>query len=342
MKIAIVGLGVAGSYLLNRLAIERCWGNGDMLHVFETRARNDQRHLCGWMTTKKTVKEYAYQTDIGQGEDYIIRNIEKLYLKSGGKEIVIKTRKAVTFNKHQFLIDMQNCVLDHVDNVFFGKRVHRTFGIELKKYDLIIDATGHRRAMLGSIPGARKQTASCRQYTVRFEIPPYDDVFLDLFRTGYLWYTPIGEDIAFVGAGSLDGPHLDRLAAFLKDNDRHEIIEVGQKTINGLPTSECLPFIDGNIVGVGEAIGTTRPFGGEGITPALRSAEILMDCILDDEMEEYEHRIRKEFKSQEREWKYVQARIRGSFWGCLRHGIGIKQPHVKLSPRQKLKFLRSD
>ncbi len=339
MKIAIVGLGVAGSYLLNRLARERY----DNIYVFEGHKKCNQNHLCGWMTNKDALDKYAFQTDIDNGEDYIIRNIEKAYVRSGEKEIITKTRNAVTFSKPKFLIDMQNYALDLVDNASFGTRVQYSFGIQRDRYDLIIDATGNRRSMLRLIPGARKHAALCRQYTVRYDYLPYDDVFIELFRSGYLWYTPLKDGLAFIGAGSLeDHAYLNKLSSFLENNGKHEIIDVSQKLISLLPPSKCTPFIDGNIVGVGEAIGTTRPFGGEGIAPALRSAEILVDCIHGNEMEEYEHRILKEFKKQEKEWKYVQARLRGSTWGCLRHGMGLKQPYIKLSPRQKLKFLRSD
>ena len=55
----------------------------------------------------------------------------------------------------------------------------------------------------------------------------------------------------------------------------------------------------GNVIGVGEAIGTVSPITGEGIVPSLQSAEILYKCLKINEAHSigirYQEKIRKEF-----------------------------------------------
>lgn len=327
MKIAIVGLGVAGSYLANRLSAET-------LHnvvAFEAQELRNFKSVCGWMTRKEEFEEFAKDCELSP-EDYILRDVERGHFKIKDEIATVKVRNGVTIDKHQFLLDLQG----NLDGINYGCRFHRDHQYH-DLYDLVIDATGFQRSMLGTIPNGDK-FVSCRQYTVSYEDLPFDDIFLELWRAGYSWYTPIKEDIAFVGALSFDGTHRAKLHEFMEEYGG-QIQEAANRYLRMLPPSLCLPFRDKHIIGVGEAIGVVRPLGGEGIYPALRSAEILFNRLVYEELDMYEEQLLGEFKGQEREWQYSLARTEGNKWACLRHAFRMKHDLVDFSLKQKWAIL---
>ena len=76
---------------------------------------------------------------------------------------------------------------------------------DLKKYDfdLIIDATG-LRVLLPRIESYELRIP-CVQYRVEYERPPFEDFYVKILdgMSGYLWYFPLEDGVAHVGAGDL-------------------------------------------------------------------------------------------------------------------------------------------
>ena len=335
MKIAIVGLGLAGSYLFKRLTL----GTDHQITAFERHCPDKQQRLvCGWGVHSTDFDHYARQCLLDPS-DYYLHQAQKAYLTVGDASIVVPVYDLCTFNKQTFLTDLQAHIPGFFAKVYYGKGAYYDHGIERSSFDLIIDATGYRRSMLGPISNGIDQFIHCRQYVIQYEnSPPYDDFHMELYRDGYLWLFPLTNGLCHIGAGTFDHSHKEKLLQFFEKYGDYTILEVGNKPVRILPTSQCLPFSKENIIGVGEAIGVVRPLVGEGIIPSLRSAEILFDCLCSDSLQDYENLILQEFKSHDREWSYVQARLRQDKWACLWHGLHLKNPHGKLSFRQKIKI----
>jgi geranylgeranyl reductase family protein len=67
---------------------------------------------------------------------------------------------------------------------------------------------------------------------------------------------------------------------------------------------------------LGDAAGFADPVTGEGIYYALRSAELFADAYLEDKLEEYEPRWRKDFGAELRRASRMRRRFYGNFWGA--------------------------
>ena len=82
---------------------------------------------------------------------------------------------------------------------------------------------------------------------------------------------------------------------------KYDKIRVTSRNIRMAPMFENV--YHGNVIGVGEAIGTVSPITGEGIVPSLQSAEILYECLKINESDSvgirYQKKIRKEFEPEE-------------------------------------------
>ena len=72
-----------------------------------------------------------------------------------------------------------------------------------------------------------------------------------------------------------------------------------------------MPYSDGNIVGVGESIGTVFPLLGEGIIPSMECADILVDNV--DNIAEYERQVAKHFAIYGTVYDFVRKKIDGKF-----------------------------
>lgn len=265
-KIAIVGMGVAGSYLINQLT-----KLGHYVEGFERYTFENFECACAWGTSAHGMKKFV--TNCGLDfDDYTIHMGKNLSLEYGQNKIVVDTAGLVTFDKHQLVLDMQkDC------SIHYGEWKKEIQG----DYDIIIDATGNTRALLPKMNEPDLQIPVV-QYRVKFDKPPFDDFTLKMFETnsGYFWYFPLGNNEAHIGAGDYFKHHLDRINEFLIEYKPTLIKKVG-KPVRLRPPSKCEPFFYENIVGVGESIGTVFPLAGEGIIPSLQCADLFLQNIED-------------------------------------------------------------
>ena len=135
----------------------------------------------------------------------------------------------------------------------------------------------------------------CVEYMVEYDKPPYDDFYVKPFSTasGYFWYFPLNGKIAYVGAGDYYRKHMEELNKFNNKHGGKILKKIGRPIRLSSPES-CQPFTKGNVVGVGEAIGTVFPLIGEGIIPSLQCAELLKKNI--NNIPQYIEDVKKEFK----------------------------------------------
>lgn len=294
MKIAVVGLGVAGAYLTSRLV------DSHQVIGFERFTRERFDAVCAWGTAKGGIKEYSKKVGLNF-EDYILHDGREMQVDLGGVDLWIRLKGLCTFDKKRFVEDMVNA-----HEVRFGCDIRR---LPAGDFDLVMDATGLYRPLLPPIK--RDTWIPTLQYLVKFQEPPFDDFYIrpSPGLTGYLWYFPLGNGYAHVGAGDYYKRHLAYLEEFM-NRYRGEVVKRVGRPIRITPPALAEPFYQGRVIGVGESIGTVYPLLGEGIIPSLKCAELLVESSL--EAEPYRRRVLEEFQVYIKVYNFIKSRLQGS------------------------------
>ncbi len=300
MKIAVVGMGVSGSYLSNQLSGNSSSG-GHQVTSFERYPKKKYQCVCAWGTSKHYISRYAEKCGLNFDE-YILHEGGTMLVSMGGTEVEAPLCGLVTFDKHRFLHDMQRG-----QKIRFGSFIRSEEDLN-GRYDLIIDATG-LRTLLPRIQ-QREVMIPCVQYTVKYQDPPFDDFYVEILEdmSGYLWYFPLGNGRAHVGAGDLNHGHQAILQRFF-DRFGGEKEEFGGKPVRICPPRYCQPFRLGKVVGVGESIGTVFPLLGEGIIPTLQCSDLLLSHL--DDLDRYCSEVLSQFSFYGTAYNFLEPLLRG-------------------------------
>ena len=335
MKIAIVGMGVAGSYLLNQLSRDH------EVTAFERYPLKKFQCVCAWGTTKEFIRRFAEQCDVNIDE-HILHEGRTLLTEVAGMKIESQLCGLVSFDKQGFVEAMQR-----------GHKIRYNSWInseeDLKKYDfdLIIDATG-LRVLLPRIE-THELRIPCVQYRVEYERAPFEDFYVRILdgMSGYLWYFPLEDGIAHVGAGDLHRGHMKAMEGFLERYGGKKQKLVG-RAVRLCPPKYCQPFQSGKVIGVGESIGTVFPLLGEGIIPTLECSELLVRHL--DDLDEYRRRVLKKFAFYETCYNFLMPVFRGEMSMAeqanlsmavfshmmenqARHGVGMTPTSISIDPQ---------
>ncbi len=270
MKIGIAGLGAAGSFLLRLLT-----DNGFDAVGFDPR-RPDYYIPCGYATNSNKLKALLSPTGL-DFDDYILSTSKEVeFTGPSGKPLLFRTTGFCTYDKNRLELDLiSNC---------------RTFKAKFTgEFDLIIDATGVSRSLLPQVEDYRMHT---KEYLTELEEKSGFKFRYFSRGSGYFWIFPLG-DKYHVGAGSYD---LDRISSSLSEYGHQRIMS---RDIRLKPLFSSMHT--GNVIGVGESIGTVSPITGEGIYPSMLSAQILFQTLREKEDIEqvktsYTAGIKKEFR----------------------------------------------
>ena len=306
MKIAVVGIGVAGAYLMNQLS------NLHDVHVtgFERMEEKNHDAVCAWATVDNKMKDYAKRCGLNF-EDYVLHDGKKMTVDIGkgidsDSNIQINLKGMVSYDKLKLIQDM----IKGTDVVF--NKVPEKNSLE-NDFDLIVDSTGFHRHYL---PKLRDELwIPCIQYKVKYDnIVPYDDFYLKAFPSlsGYFWYFPLGDGYAHIGSGDFRRKHTNEfLESFLKEYRCNVIKKVG-RPVRITPPSKCMPFSDGKkTVGVGESIGTVYPLLGEGIIPSTICADIFVKHM--DNLPGYFNEVLTKFKIYTIVYNFIRMKISNNF-----------------------------
>lgn len=314
-RIAVVGTGVAGSFLLNRLD-----DRGYDVQGFERHREDDFKAVCAWGTNGVMIQRYADAAGL-DFDDYKMFQAEEVVVDIGDEQVPVGIDEFCTFHKSDFLQDMVADV-----PVKHGTTVNdRNVGEILDDFDLVVDCTGPSRALL---PDVKKDTL-VPTYEHMVEYPdgqtPFDDFYVRPSETlgGYLWYFPLEGNRAHVGAGDHFKHPRERLEPFM-DEHGGEIVDTYGERVRLVSPHRCLPFFahDEQVVGCGEAIGTVFAYVGEGILPSLRCSEVLMDHLdPQDGLDAagYEAAVLDEFRDFHRAYLAVKAAMNDRPWATMYH-----------------------
>ncbi|HET7391852.1 MAG TPA: NAD(P)/FAD-dependent oxidoreductase [Nitrososphaeraceae archaeon] len=318
MKIAVVGIGVAGAYLMNRLS------DAHDNHVvgFERLPETQHDAVCAWATCKNVMSGLVKNCGLNF-EEYILHSGKHMKIDLGSigskngedddnNNIDIRLKGMVSYDKLKLIQDMMKGT-----KIEFGK-IPKKENLE-SEFDIVIDSTGFHRNYL---PKLENDTwIPCIQYKVKYDIgkTPFDDFYLKAFpsMTGYFWYFPLGNGYAHIGAGDFERKKNNKFVDEFLNRHKCQVVKKVGRPVRITPPVNCEPFTDGRkSVGVGESIGTVYSLLGEGIIPATWCAELFIQHLHD--IKSYREAVLKRFKIYTLVFKFIQLKIAGKF-NMLRH-----------------------
>lgn len=266
MKLAVIGAGVAGSFLSNMLLKRR-----HRVTLFESNKKESHWPVCAWGASRHMLEYFSkkagldfdnYIFHVGKRLKMDLPNNKSEYLELGG---------LVTYNKKQWESDLLRDV-----NINYGINCdRRTFPIE--DYDYVLDCTGFHRRFL---PKPKEDfVIPAYEYMVK-NIKDIDEFHVIGYKgaRGYYWYFPLEDGTGFIGAGDIDRNYFG-IKEFFESHPDAKIVKKIGRPIRLSPPKMMEPFCDKNIIGVGESIGTVFPMLGEGIIPSLLCCEIFLDVF---------------------------------------------------------------
>lgn len=306
MKVAVIGIGVAGAYLMNQL--------NDFHDVqvmgFERMEEKNHDAVCAWATCENVMKDYTKKCGL-DFDNYILHDGKKMTVDIGkgidsGKSIDINLKGMISYDKLGLIQDMIRGT-----NITYNKVPDKKL-LE-QEFDLIIDSTGFHRHYLPKLKD--ELWIPCIQYKVKYDNQvPFDDFYLKAFPSlsGYFWYFPLGNGYAHIGSGDFRRKHTNEfLELFLRKYKCTVIKKVG-RPVRITPPSNCIPFSDGRkTIGVGESIGTVYPLLGEGIIPSTICAEIFIKNMYD--LTKYFSEVLDYFQIYRLVYNFIKMKISNNF-----------------------------
>ena len=298
MKIAVCGIGVAGSYLISRIK------DSHEVVGFERMSELKHDSICAWGASKPKMEEFCKKSGI-DFNDYVIHDGKKLHIEMDKNEkFDIGLHGLCTYDKIQLIKDfVKGC------NIKFGT-APKLEDLE-KEFDLIVDCTGFHRVYLPRLE--EDFFLPTYQYKVQYDDKvPFDDFVVRPFAkmTGYFWYFPLGKNIAHIGAGDYKKNHVKATDEFLAKYGGKVLKTVGRPIRLATPDM-CKPFYKGKVVGVGESIGTVYPLLGEGIIPSMICADIFVKNI--NNREKYRKEVLEYFKVYQKVFNFIRSKMKGEF-----------------------------
>ena len=170
MKIAVMGMGVAGSYLMARL-------KNSEHEVVGYERMPIERHdsICAWGTIKEELTNFCKKT--GRNfDDFLIHDGKQMHVKMNDDvKFDIGLKGLCTYNKLGLIKDF---IKD--SKIIYGE-APRLEELE-KEYDMIVDCTGFNRSYLPKME--QDFYLPTYEYKVEYENGvPYDDFYICLLYT---------------------------------------------------------------------------------------------------------------------------------------------------------------
>ena len=297
MKLAVVGAGVAGAYLMNRLP------PGVEAEAFEMRTEKNWYTVCAWGTSEPFIADMVKQAGFNF-EDYVLHRGKSMLVDLGDEQLNLNLKGLVTYDKHRLTEDMLK-----------GKKVH--WGAQIRGandgfegFDGVVDSTGMHRSLLPKIKD--DLLIPSLEYQVKSKDLPYDDFVIKPYprMSGYWWFFPLGDGMAHVGAGDLLGRYRGELDEFVSKYHCEVLRRIG-RPVRVTPPKFAEPFYDGKVVGVGESIGTVYPMLGEGIIPSMQCVNLFVDHMGD--REGYRKAVLDHFAIYAKVYEFIKAKVENRF-----------------------------
>ena len=301
MKLAIIGAGVAGSYLGNRLNNE-----GHEIEIFEASKKESHWPVCAWGASRNMLEKFSNNAGLNF-DDYVLHRGNKLRMDLPDKKVeYLELKGLVTYDKYCWEHELCRGL-----NITYGLRCTPQPEF-LSKYDYIVDCTGFHRSLLPK--SSQDFVIPSYEYLVE-NVNAFDEFYVIGYKgaRGYFWFFPLDNGRAYVGAGDIDRKYYG-ISEFFEKNPGARVLKKIGRPIRLSPPKRMLPFHNGNIIGVGESIGCVFPMLGEGIIPSLICCDIFLEVLnknpkFDSKL--YERRILKEFGYYDDVYRIVRLKMDG-------------------------------
>jgi flavin-dependent dehydrogenase len=322
-EIAIVGGGPAGAMCGERLA-----RSGHRVTIYDEHLAWEKP--CGGGLTHKAIRAYPFLLN-GPHPKKLIHSVELISSKGHhallhlDQPIVIYSRTVL----NGLLLDRAEAagcrvVRSRVTQMdTSGRRANLSIGDARVEADFVVVAAGARNSLL---PGTSPLAPSDLEMTLGYFVPAQAEgisvKFLSQFE-GYIWSFPRCDHLSVGICGSMAKHTSQELRRHLHTfMDGENISREGARFYSHvLPSPQKQTLSSRRVVGknwalVGDAAAWVDPITGEGLYYALRSGELLAECIIAEKPSEYPARIRKAFSTDlEFATRIARRFYRGNFLG---------------------------
>jgi flavin-dependent dehydrogenase len=283
MNIAVVGAGVAGSYL-SRMLQDR----GHKVKVFESSGVDSHWPVCAWGASKNMLKRFSTKAGLNFDE-YILHSgkILKMYLPQNHIEY-LDLKGLVTYDKKRWEHDLLRGIEVSYKTRFTVDHFSTT------DFDYVLDCTGYHRSLL---PKSNLDfVIPAYEYLVE-NVKDINEFYVIGYKgaRGYFWYFPLEDGRGYVGAGDIDRKYFG-IDEFFQQNPSARVIKKIGRPIRIAPPLYMKPFFMKNIIGVGESIGCVFPMLGEGIIPSLICSDVFLEVLENSHRFDYNGYTKKVLK----------------------------------------------
>ena len=327
MKIAIVGAGVAGSYLAHVLARQ---GNG--IKVFEASHEGSYWPVCAWGASKHILTEFSDKAGL-RFDDYIYHEGKTLRMELPGKKVeYLDLKGLVTYNKQRWEADL----LKNVDIKYGVRCTAESF--PFNEYDYVVDCTGLHRSLL---PKSNQDfLIPAYEYLVK-NIDDVTDFYVIGYKgaRGYFWFFPLQDGNGYVGAGDIDKKYYG-INEFFEQHPEAIVVKKIGRPIRLAPPKRMEPFCHKNVIGVGESIGCVFPMLGEGIIPSLLCCKIFLEVFNQNsgkfDVHKYRNKVLKAFHYYDDVYRIVKLKMNGKL-STVKH-FGLLMSMYRNMKKEELRF----
>lgn len=315
MKILIIGAGPVGCYTA-RLLEQNC-PDFDIEIIEEHTEIGKPIHCAGLVS-----RDVLSQIKIPLEEDVVINHIDGAEFNFAGDSFKINRKDAaLVIDRQRFDCALGMGLKVNLDTKFMGiEKEGSGYLVETDKgeyyADIVIGADGANSALRKT--GVFKEDIEYLrgvQFRLRCDKCNKNFVRVYLKNPFFAWIIPEREDTIRAGIIS-DNPYHD-LMQFLKENSMEG--EILEKFAGVVPLGKCATQ-NGNLVLVGDAACQVKPLTHGGVYYGMRCAEVLVDCVTNNRLSDYEELWQAKFGRE------------------IQIGLKIKQIYQRLSDDNMLRI----
>jgi len=290
MKILIIGAGPIGCYIAKLLE----GGNKSLdINLIEEHLEIGRPIHCAGLISEEAIA----QLRVNLGKDFILNHIDGAELYHNNDSFAINRKNvALVIDREKFDQALGQGLNIDFNTRFVGiEKDGSGYLVETDKgeyyADIVVGADGANSVMrkAGKFKGEIDYLRGV-QFRMRYSKCNRHIVQVHLKTPFFAWIIPESDAIARVGILSYN-PYHD-LIGFLKENSIEG--EILDKFAGLVPVGRCSTR-NGNLALVGDAACQVKPLTYGGIYYGMRCAEILADCIINNQLPQYEKQWQARF-----------------------------------------------
>lgn len=311
----IAGAGISGTYFARLLKNE-----GVEFNLYDVTRRRG--HHCAWVTYYSFMKEKLGKVGLDV-DDYVLCRIKHYYLNG----VKIEIKNVFVIDKPKLLKDLRRGI----------KITYRRIVLSRPRKKLVVNATGKPLGKHDKIVTTQRKikTAKLEEKTVY--------VHINYGKTGCAWAFPLNDEgnLFHLGAACYGfSPTLleDELCGRYEIEAKEAYCKCGRE-LNIFKS--IIPVVVDNVVSIGEAAGCVYPITGEGILPAMETAEWLTHSLKHGTYpQEYLARVEEMQESYSKVWKAWKLMKKHPRLGWVLGLVdNMKRSEVRSAPLVKNRFI---